>query len=137
MGLVVNNYSAVNFKGINKVHKYTDEEKMEILTKASIDEMKKRVEYEVPEYGHFRAIEQIFDIPGSVNEAYFTVQHNSTAPKDKRSLYIGVRKPRTNKNAANLMADGSKKEIMQGLDKLDAKSVAENLKRISAKVDSL
>lgn len=125
--------SNISFKGGPKIDKTSN--LTSALTQNAISEMKKRGELEMPEYGHFRAIMHLFDIPNSKNEAVFTIQHNLTAPKDQRSLTIGARGLGHNQETYNVIKTGTKKEILKALDDLDLNSAIATIEKLSKNLD--
>ena len=114
-----------------------DNEKMILLTKEAFSTLQKRIEYEVPENGHFRTVVHIFDIPNTQNEAVITVKHNKTASKDKRVLTIGTKRCGSDKETSNIIKEGSKEEIQKIITELKLEDVVENLNRLSEKTDKI
>lgn len=135
MNLKVNNNQFINFKGIQKKSMSNNNEEISGYTERAVKKMKERAEREVPEYGNFKSVVHLFDIPNTLNEAVFTIKYNITPEKNRRILTVGARRNGFDRENCYIAKEGTKKEILEFLDEAKTDEIVKNLSKCSNLVD--
>ena len=109
-----NNYKT-SFNGITKKEQDMSEhnEDMTLLMNGCKEFLHKEAERKVPENGIFGKVSVEFVIPDSSNEGLFYINHSAENPKDQRVLSVGVHHKNSDRMVSNIVASGTKKEILE------------------------
>lgn len=113
----------------------TSEEKMQKLTKATVDSIRERCDKEMPKKGHFRDIVGIYTIPDTQNDAVMKVKHNITAQEDKRIFEIGATRSAGDRMISMNLFEGTSPEVKEYLKGINTDELVKKLKILSDKVD--
>ena len=111
-----NNYNT-SFKSINgdKPMTFDNNALMNTLMSKCKELLVEKGERQIPENGKFLKFSIGFEIPNSDNMGMFVVDYDPDEPKDKRILSVGVHHKNSDRLTSNIIAIGTKKEILEYL----------------------
>ena len=117
MNINKNTNNNINFSQTQKDNKTVDTPKYTLkdFCEGVPNMLIKKAEFEVPENGKFSKKSIAFDIPNTKNEAFFTISHDETNPKDLRTMSINVRRLYTDRLYSHILCTGTKQEVLDYL----------------------
>ena len=83
-----------------------------LMTKCK-EELSSIGELQLPENGKFLRLSLGFEIPQSDNMGMFIVDYDPDEPRNKRILSVGVHHKNSDRMVSNIVANGTKKEILE------------------------
>lgn len=106
------------------------------LTHVILQILNDKINFEIPETGHFKNKTAYFLIPGTKDYGVLCIQHNRTAPMDERCLTISALRKETDRSISIFAVSGKNEDIKRYLtDKKAKEEVLEQADKFKKVID--